>query len=174
MKISFDIYDINHQLFAITVVILRGIAYLTGFSYEMINIIVWFMLIPVVILYLIHKYLGHLAVLVCGYLLWNFRGKYDIVSNDLFKWSVDLLLKIGKQINKDYLTTSSIVCLYVPYLLILLLIILKNKKNTKRILKYNIISIGILIALGYVLAISFNKYIPNKRYMKGMQIEVKK
>ena len=143
MKISFDIYDINHQLFAITVVILRGIAYLTGFSYEMINIIVWYMLIPVVILYLIHKYLGHLAVLVCGYLLWDFRGKYDIGINDLFKWSVDLLLKIGKQINKDYLTTSSIILLYVPYLLILLLIILKNRKNTKRILKYNIISIGV-------------------------------
>lgn len=30
-----------------------------------------------------------------------------------------------------------------------------------------------MILLGYILAISFNKYIPNKIYMKGMKIEVK-
>ena len=47
MKITFDIFDFNHQIFAFTVIILRLLAQLTGLSYEMINIIVWFIIIPI-------------------------------------------------------------------------------------------------------------------------------
>jgi hypothetical protein len=174
MKITFDIFDFNHQIFAFTVIILRLLAQFTGLSYEMINIILWFIFIPLLICFLIHKYLGYFSLLVCVYLLWYNYGHYTKITNKLFKWSVDFLLKNGKLVNMDYLTISSIICLYVPYLAIIVLIILKNKKKTKQILKYNLITIVSIVLIGYILAYSFSKYVPGSQYMKGMKIEVKK
>ncbi len=174
MKITFDIFDFNHQIFAFTVIILKLIAQFTGLSYEMINIIVWFILIPILICFLIHKYLGYFSLLIFVYLLWYNYGHYTQITNKLFKWSVDFLLKIGKLVNLDYLTISSIICLYAPYLAIIVLLILKNKKKTKLILKYNLITIVSMVLIGYILAFSFSKYVPDSQYMKGMKIEVKK
>jgi len=174
MKITFDIFDFNHQIFAFTVIILRLLAQLTGLSYEMINIIVWFILIPILICFLIHKYFGYFSILVWVYFLWHYYEHYTQITNKLFKWSVDFLLKIGKLMNMDYLTISSIICLYVPYLVVIVLIILKNKGKTKQILKYNLITIVSMVLIGYISAHSFSKYVPDSQYMKGMKIDVKK
>tara|TARA_R110000751_G_scaffold292680_2_gene400055 strand:- start:295 stop:627 length:333 start_codon:yes stop_codon:yes gene_type:complete len=98
---------------------------ITGFSYKEINIIIWFIIIPMSWLFLIDKIkgkhyfkIGFSAIVI---LVLLFIKNFSESSNKLFDVSADFLRGFNP-VGMNYTEASVIICLLVPLLVYVVLI----------------------------------------------------
>ncbi|MDG5491270.1 hypothetical protein [Psychroserpens sp. SPM9] len=113
------------ELFNLTYDCLMGLANLTGFSYKEINIIIWFIIIPLSWTILIDKIKGKhyfkISFLTLSLLTLVLIADFSAFSNSLFDTSADFLRSFDS-IGSNYITTSVIICLILPLIIYGLLI----------------------------------------------------
>ncbi|WP_055436745.1 hypothetical protein [Lacinutrix algicola] len=123
--------------FKITYEILMYLSRLTGFSYKEINIIVWFIIIPLSWAYLIDKiykfnYLKIVTSIIISLTL-LFTDDFTVFSNWLFDISADFLRSFNV-VGSNYIASSVIICVLIPIVIYFVLIkkafFKKNKKAT--------------------------------------------
>lgn len=108
------------SIFDFTYRVLMFLAKLTGFSYKEINVIVWFIIIPLVWIFLIDKIRksNHLKIafsvliLIVLIVIKNFSE----FSNSVFDTSADFLRSFD-HMGSNYTLTSVFICLIVPLLI---------------------------------------------------------
>lgn len=113
------------KLFEITYEILMFLSRTTGFSYKEINIIVWFILIPLSWAFLIDKiykfnYIKILSIIVISITL-LFINDFTVFSNWLFNISADFLRSFDS-LGSNYTASSVIICVFIPIVIYFLLI----------------------------------------------------
>ncbi|WP_040280881.1 hypothetical protein [Psychroserpens damuponensis] len=105
------------KIFELTYEFLMLLSKLTGFSYKEINIIVWFILIPLSWTFLIDKIKGkhYFKVGFSGVIILLLIGIKDFseFSNQLFDISADFLRGFNL-VGMDYTAASVVICLLVP------------------------------------------------------------
>ena len=109
---------------------------ITGFSYKEINIIVWFILIPLSWAFLIDKIKGQhyfkIGFTLITIMALLFIRNFSEFSNQLFDASANFLRSFSP-IGMDYTEASVIICLLVPLVVYVVLIrkayFKKNNKN---------------------------------------------
>jgi hypothetical protein len=119
-------------IFKIVFVLLMLIADMTGLSYEAINIIVYYIVIPFVFIYMIDLIIKKhylkigfaIFVLVSLLLIDNFEK----FSKHLFDLSV-IFLNWFKIIGLDYLMASVVICVLIPFIVFIFLLYLINKER---------------------------------------------
>ena len=125
------------KLFQITYEILMFFSQLTGFSYKEINIIVWFIIIPLSWAYLIDKiykfnYLKIITAIVISLTL-LFIDDFTVFSNWLFDISADFLRSFNV-VGSNYVASSVIVCVLIPIVIYFVLIKKAFFKKNKKII----------------------------------------
>ena len=113
------------KLFEITYEILMFLSRTTGFSYKEINIIVWFILIPLSWAFLIDKiykfnYIKILSIIVISITL-LFINDFTVFSNWLFNISANFLRSFDS-LGSNYTASSVIICVFIPIVIYFLLI----------------------------------------------------
>ena len=126
------------KLFEITYEILMFLSRVTGFSYKEINIIVWFLLIPMSWAFLIDKiykfnYIKIISIITIAITL-LFIKDFTLFSNWLFDISADFLRSFDF-IGSNYVMSSVIICVLIPIVIYFVLIkkafFLKHNSNRK-------------------------------------------
>lgn len=112
-------------LFSLTVQLLMGIASATGLTYNEINIIVYYMILPFLYLALLDRILRK-HVLKIGFVLgWIIVlcvvHDFNTLSDDLFRHSVEFL-RLFSAVGLDYIAASVVICLILPGLVLAALI----------------------------------------------------
>lgn len=113
------------KLFDLTYQFLMFLSQSTGFSYKEINIIVWFIIIPISWSFLIDKihkfnYLKTISILAIILVLF-FINDFTDFSNWLFDKSAEFL-RYFDVIGSNYTSSSVIICLLIPVIIYLVLI----------------------------------------------------
>ncbi len=118
------------NIFDIVVAMLYWLADKTGLTYNEINIIVYFVLIPFIYMFLLDKLIdkyyfriGFLIVLVISFAL---MGSFREFSDKLFDASVKFL-EWFEIIGWNYVEASVIICVVVPVLFLVVLVMLLFK-----------------------------------------------
>ena len=113
------------EIFKFTYEFLMFLLKITGFSYKEINIIIWFIIIPMSWLFLIDKIkgkhyfkIGFSAIVI---LVLLFIKNFSESSNKLFDVSADFLRGFNP-VGMNYTEASVIICLLVPLLVYVVLI----------------------------------------------------
>lgn len=109
--------------FALTVKVLLSLGKTFHLSYNAVNIIVWYMLLPLfwaaILDYKLHQILfAPVWLLICGGIIYLQRKKFNNFCDLLFKLSQIFIASFG-----DYYKWSVIICLIVPILITILLLI---------------------------------------------------
>ena len=126
------------KLFEITYEILMFLSRVTSFSYKEINIIVWFLLIPLSWAFLIDKiykfnYFKIISIITIAITL-LFIKDFTLFSNWLFDISADFLRSFDF-IGSNYVMSSVIICVLIPIVIYFALIkkafFLKHNSNRK-------------------------------------------
>ncbi|WP_055446408.1 hypothetical protein [Lacinutrix mariniflava] len=126
------------KLFEITYEILMFLSRVTSFSYKEINIIVWFLLIPLSWAFLIDKiykfnYIKIISIITIAITL-LFIKDFTLFSNWLFDISADFLRSFDF-IGSNYVMSSVIICVLIPIVIYFVLIkkafFLKHNSNRK-------------------------------------------
>lgn len=109
--------------FALTVKVLLSLGKTFHLSYNAVNIIVWYMLLPffwaAILDYKLHQILfAPVWLLICGGIIYLQRKKFNNFCDLLFKLSQIFIASFG-----DYYKWSVIICLVVPILITILLLI---------------------------------------------------
>jgi hypothetical protein len=140
-----------HQVFMIVMAVLYGMAYLFGTTYKVINILVYFILIPSSWIYLIGRktsvWLNSISVvgLMTFFLFPNLSGNCDF----LFERSVDFLNYTAEIFSSNYINMSVYICFLVVCLVYLVLIPLTLSRTTTKL----IFAIGLIFTLLYLVLI---------------------
>jgi len=96
---------------------LNWIASATGFTYNEINIIAYFIILPFVYVALIDRILKRhflkVAYIVAWVVLILFIKDFRAFSDVLFKYSVDFLLLFGR-VGLNYVAASVVICVVLP------------------------------------------------------------
>nr|WP_321227903.1 hypothetical protein [uncultured Psychroserpens sp.] len=113
------------KIFELTYEFLIFLSRITGFSYKEINIIIWFIIIPMSWLFLIDKIkgkhyfkIGFSAIVI---LVLLFIKDFSESSNRLFDVSADFLRGFNP-VGMNYTEASVIICLLVPLIVSVVLI----------------------------------------------------
>lgn len=119
-------------IFEIVRDILLWIGQLTRLSYNEINIIVYYIVIPYTFLHLLDRifrsqYLrvGFLVVVLMGLLM---ISDFKVFSDKLFKWSVQFL-NWFEIIGLDYFQASVVICVFVPIVIYAVLFYLIRERK---------------------------------------------
>lgn len=113
------------KLFNLVYDILVFLSNITGFSYKEVNIIIWFMIIPLSWAFLMDKIVNchyfkiTLLIIICLTLI--IIDNFSQFSNSLFNKSANFLRSFDV-IGSNYTTASVIVCIFVPILIYFILI----------------------------------------------------
>ncbi len=116
-------------IFSKTAQLLLKIADKTGLTYNAVNIIVYYMIVPLTWLimldFIVHCWplLSVLWIGVCLIVTWRHRRDFNQWCDWVFKKSVDFLLWFN-HIGWDYYKASVIICVAVPVLIYAILFIL--------------------------------------------------
>jgi len=107
-------------IFQIVYTALKWISLLTGFTYNEINIIVYYIIIPFIFLHQLDK-LFRFHYLKIGFALFTFLtillvDDFEVFSNWLFQKSVDFL-KWFDLIGLNYVQASVVICVFLPILI---------------------------------------------------------
>lgn len=155
MDIQFWIDNANslfHQIFMIVMGGLAGIAYVFGTTYNVINILVYYILVPSSWIYLISRKTSYklnyisLVPLIIFIALPNIRQS----CNHFFQLSVDFLNWSAKIFGSNYIDMSVYICVVVIGIIYLILIPLTlPKKTTKIILIGSSILFGLYMIIIY-------------------------
>lgn len=116
---------IMRELFYIVYSILNFISELTGLSYNEINIIVYYILLPFLYFTLIDKILKQsyckISFLVVWLVLFLSCDSFKSLSDLLFNESVRFLLSF-QYIGLSYVFASVIVCIFIPFVIFIVLL----------------------------------------------------
>ena len=114
-----------NTIFKLTYQFLKYLEEITGFTYNEINIIIWFYLVPFFWLVLIDTiYKTHrFKIIGGGVMLLSLLviSDFENFSNWLFKTSVDFLL-LFDTLGSNYTISSVIICLFIPVVITFILI----------------------------------------------------
>jgi len=155
MDIQFWIDNANslfHQIFMIVMGGLYGIAYVFGTTYKVINIFVYYILIPSSWIFLISKKTNSKLNLISLGLLLGFISLPNIRKDcdyffqknvDFLNWSADIF-------GSNYIDMSVYICVIVVGIIYLILIPLTlTRKTTKIILIISVILFGLYMLIIY-------------------------
>ncbi|MEB8328638.1 hypothetical protein OO009_04660 [Flavobacteriaceae bacterium KMM 6897] len=140
-----------HQIFMIVMGGLYGMAFLFGSTYKVVNILVYFILIPSSWIYLIGRktsvWLNSISVvgLVTFFLFPNLSENCDY----LFERSVDFLNYTAEIFGSNYINMSVYICVVVVGLVYLVLLPLTLSRKTTKL----IFGIGLIFTLLYLILI---------------------
>jgi hypothetical protein len=113
------------EIFNLTYKALMFIANLTGFTYNEINIIIWFIIIPFTWCVLIDKILKRnylkITFLIITVVTLILIKDFNHFCNQLFHQSAEFLRSFNI-VGSDYVTSSVLVCLLVPLIVYYFLI----------------------------------------------------
>ncbi|MCG8250927.1 hypothetical protein [Tenacibaculum finnmarkense] len=141
-----------HQIFMIIMGGLYGIAYLFGTTYNVINILVYYVLIPSSWIFLISKKTTNKLNFISVGLLLGFILLPDIRKNCnyFFQKSVDFLNWTADIFHSNYIDMSVYICVIVVGIIYIILIPLTlSKKNTKIILISFLLLFGVYMFIIY-------------------------
>ncbi len=125
-----------HQIFMIIMVILIGMAYLFGTTYNVINIFVYYILVPSTWIYLISRKTNKWINIISISLLLAFILHPDIRANCnyFFQRSVDFLNWSAALVGSNYIDMSVYICVLIVGLVYIILIPLTLPIKTTKIL----------------------------------------
>jgi hypothetical protein len=155
MDIQFWIDNANslfHQIFMIVMGGLYGIAYVFGTTYNVINIFVYYILIPSSWIFLISKKTNSKLNLISLGLLIGFISLPNIKKNCdyFFQKSVDFLNWSADIFGSNYIDMSVYICVIVVGIIYLILIPLTlTRKTTKIIFIISVIVFGLYMLIIY-------------------------
>ncbi|MEL6812482.1 MAG: hypothetical protein AAFP76_14220 [Bacteroidota bacterium] len=112
--------------------LLKGLSQLTGFTYQEINIIVYFLMIPSLFALLVDRIIekhyfkiGFVVLSVVS--LWLIED-FELFSQRLFDTCAVFLKSFG-WLGLDYVQASVVICVFLPILFILWLIYFRRRRN---------------------------------------------
>ncbi|WP_442265741.1 hypothetical protein ACSIGC_15785 [Tenacibaculum sp. ZS6-P6] len=119
-----------NEIFQWVYELLKWMAKVTGFSYNEINIIVYYIIIPSLFLYLLSRIIKNYTV-VLGFIAFVivtlfFIKDFKLFSDNLFKQSVNFL-NWFEIIGLNYTQASVVICVFIPFLIILSLLLYRKK-----------------------------------------------
>lgn len=141
--------SLPHQIFMITMGGLYLLAYLLGTTYKVVNIIVYFLIIPSGYLYLLGKRTTNkLNFISLGmFTYFAFIPNKREFCNKLFDKSVDFLNYSAELFNSTYINMSVYICVYLLSFIFLILLIV-NYKYYKILLTF-----CLMLIISYILFI---------------------
>jgi hypothetical protein len=114
-----------NTLFEYTYNILMWISNYTGFTYKEINIIIWFIVIPLSWMLLLDKIYKQkiYTIVFVGIIIASLLFIQDFTKccNWLFQKSVDFL-NLFNTVGSNYIASSVIICLFIPIVIYVILI----------------------------------------------------
>jgi hypothetical protein len=114
---------------------LNGIAFVTGFTYNEINIIVYYILLPFVYVALVDRLFKKHSLKIAYVLGWGvlilLLKDFRAFSDALFKYSVDFLLLFGP-LGLNYTAASVVICVVLPALVFALLSLFASPSLRRR------------------------------------------
>lgn len=137
-----------HQIFMIVMGSLMGLAHLFGTTYKVINIFVYFILVPSSWIYLVSRKTSVWLNLISLLLLLIFVLTPDLESSSgyLFQRSVDFLNWLAGLLDSNYIDMSVYICVLVIGIVYLILIPLTLPK---KLTKFLFITLAIAL-IGYL------------------------
>ena len=119
---------------------LNWIASATGFTYNEINVIAYYILLPFVYVVLIDRLIHKHVLKICYVLAWLsvlcFVGNFTEFSDLMFKSSVDFLL-LFSAVGLNYVAASVVICVILPALVFVVLLVLAVPKMRPRLFRQN-------------------------------------
>jgi len=113
----------KNSIFNSTVRLLEITAKQFNITYEMINVIIWYMLLPFYWLYLIYPLaFAFYLVFTIGF-IWGY-GSFKSFCNIVFTKSVSLLVRLAEKLRISYELSSIIFCIVIPIIITFLLLLL--------------------------------------------------
>jgi hypothetical protein len=135
-----------HQIFMIIMGGLIGIANLFGTTYNVVNIVVYFLLIPISWIYLISRKTNIKLNLISLGLVLIFiilPNKIEFCDN-LFQKSVDFLYWSADIFNSSYINMSVYICVIFIGIVYLVLIPITLSKKVSRIILISVVALSII------------------------------
>jgi hypothetical protein len=112
---------------------LKWLEELSGFSYEAVNIIIWFILLPTIFVLLIERILKtnylKIAFVLIVLITLLVTPDFEVFSKTLFQKSVAFLNGF-EYLGLNYIQASVLVCVILPLLVILTLVCIKKSKHS--------------------------------------------
>lgn len=112
--------------------LLKWISESTGLTYREVNIVVYFIVIPSLVIYLVSRIfkkpyliLGFLGFIIASLVL---IPDFETFSNWLFDKSVDFL-NLFKVLGLNYTDASVLICVFIPIIFIVALMLFKKKHS---------------------------------------------
>lgn len=125
-----------NEIFDLTYRFLKWTSELTGFSYREINIIIYFIVIPSFLIFLLSIIYKNkfLIISFLGLVLISIAiiPDFTIFSNQLFDYSV-IFLNWFDRFGLNYIQASVVICVIIPILLIILLLFVTKKTSKTRL-----------------------------------------
>lgn len=125
-------------VFTLVALALDWIASKTGLSYNEINIVAYYIALPLVYVALIDRILHrHLLKIIfsLSWVLILFSIKdFSAFSDTLFKWSVDFLM-LFSVVGLNYVAASVVICVILPGIVFLILLLLAFPSLRQKITK---------------------------------------
>lgn len=124
-----------NELFDIVYKLLKAMANLTGLSYREINIIVYFIIIPSFLVYLVSRIVKKKSIILVflfatGLVLLAIPD-FKLFSDRLFDLSVDFLNGF-EHIGLNYVQASVVICVILPVLIIAALLMISKKGTSNQ------------------------------------------
>ena len=120
-----------NQIFQIVYELLKWISKISGLTYREVNIIVYFIIIPMVLIYLIGRILKRKSlIIVFGTLVLLtiiLVPDFELFSDNLFDKSVDFLNWFDI-IGLNYVQASVVICVIIPIIITMLLFYMSKTK----------------------------------------------
>src|SRR5687768_15033245 len=113
-------------VFAVVRGALLGSAWVTGFSYNEVNVLVYYLAIPLVYFALIDRILGRHYLKVAWIAVWTgimlAAPSFEAFCDGVFDGSVDFLMLFGG-VGLDYIAASVIICVVMPAVVLIALVL---------------------------------------------------
>ena len=124
-----------NEIFQIANKFLKWISKISGLSYQDVNIIVYFVIIPAIFIFLLSRFLKIKSLImvfgVSVILTLIIVPDFEIFSTKLFELSVNFLNWFD-QIGLNYFQASVVFCVIVPTIIIFLLIYINKRKRLNK------------------------------------------
>jgi len=130
-----------HQIFMVVMGGLYGIAYVLGTTYNVVNILVYYVLIPSSWIYLISRRTTIWLNAISGTLLLIFVLQPNIREscNSLFRISVDFLNYVADIFGSNYIDISVYVCVVIVTLIYLIILPFTLPKKITKYMLYTLL-----------------------------------
>ena len=122
-----------HQIFMIVMGSLMGMSYILGVTYKAVNIFVYLIFFPLSFTLFLKKPWRYF-ILPASFLFFALPN-FESISYKIFSICENFLHSTAKTFNSNYVVVSVVLCVYLPVILYLTAIFLKNgMEGTKKII----------------------------------------